>query len=36
MRKRNSARGEFWGCSGFPQCKGTRQIEAGEGASMTR
>jgi len=26
MRKRQSLRGEFWGCSSFPDCKGTRQI----------
>jgi len=26
MRKRQSVRGEFWGCSSFPDCKGTRQI----------
>jgi len=24
MRRRSSAKGEFWGCSGFPDCKGTR------------
>jgi restriction system protein len=24
MRKRSSAKGEFWGCSGYPDCKGTR------------
>jgi len=24
MKKRNSARGEFWGCTGYPECKGTR------------
>ena len=24
MKKRNSARGMFWGCTGFPECKGTR------------
>lgn len=24
MRKRRSAKGEFWGCSSFPDCKGTR------------
>ena len=24
MKKRNSARGQFWGCTGFPECKGTR------------
>ena len=26
MRKRASAKGEFWGCSGYPECKGLRQI----------
>lgn len=26
MRRRKSAKGEFWGCSGFPDCKGTRPI----------
>lgn len=29
MRRRTSARGEFWGCSGYPECKGTREIAAG-------
>jgi len=24
MRRRKSAKGGFWGCSGFPECKGTR------------
>lgn len=24
MRRRKSAKGEFWGCSAFPECKGTR------------
>jgi len=24
MRRRKSAKGSFWGCSGFPDCKGTR------------
>ena len=24
MRRRKSARGEFWGCSAYPDCKGTR------------
>jgi restriction system protein len=24
MRRRKSAKGEFWGCADFPQCKGTR------------
>jgi len=26
MRQRTSAKGDFWGCSGFPNCKGTRAI----------
>ena len=26
MRRRKSAKGEFWGCAGFPECKGTRPI----------
>ncbi len=26
MRRRKSAKGEFWGCAGFPECKGTRKI----------
>jgi four helix bundle suffix protein len=26
MRKRKSVKGEFWGCSGFPECKGTRPV----------
>jgi restriction system protein len=26
MRRRKSAKGEFWGCAGFPQCKGTRPV----------
>jgi restriction system protein len=26
MRRRKSAKGEFWGCSGFPECKGTRPM----------
>jgi len=27
MKKRNSARGAFWGCTGYPDCKGTRPGE---------
>ena len=27
MRKRTSSRGDFWGCSVFPDCKGTRPFE---------
>ena len=26
MRKRKSAKGDFWGCSAFPECKGTRAV----------
>jgi four helix bundle suffix protein len=26
MRQRKSAKGNFWGCSAFPECKGTRPI----------
>ena len=26
MRQRNSAKGPFWGCSAFPDCKGTRPV----------
>jgi restriction system protein len=26
LRRRKSAKGDFWGCSGFPECKGTRPI----------
>jgi four helix bundle suffix protein len=24
MRQRNSTKGRFWGCSAYPDCKGTR------------
>lgn len=27
MKTRKSARGKFWGCTGFPECKGTRKID---------
>lgn len=27
MRRRRSAKGEFWGCTGYPACKGTKPIE---------
>jgi four helix bundle suffix protein len=26
MRQRKSAKGDFWGCSAFPDCKGTRPM----------
>jgi len=29
MRRRKLAKGDFWGCSGFPDCKGIRAIRAG-------
>jgi four helix bundle suffix protein len=27
MRRRRSAKGEFWGCTGYPACKGTKPLE---------
>ena len=27
MRRRRSDRGEFWGCSNYPQCRGRRSME---------
>ena len=27
MRRRKSAKGEFWGCTAFPDCKGIRPLE---------
>jgi four helix bundle suffix protein len=27
MRRRRSVKGEFWGCTGYPACKGTKPIE---------
>jgi restriction system protein len=27
MRRRKSAKGEFWGCSGYPDCKSTKPVE---------
>lgn len=26
MRKRRSQKGEFWGCSGYPDCRGSRNV----------
>jgi len=26
MRRRKSAKGEFWGCTAYPDCKGTKPI----------
>src|SRR6185503_4930241 len=31
-RKGEPAGSQFWGCSGFPQCKGTRELEASDGS----
>lgn len=28
MRRRHSARGDFWGCSGYPDCRATRPCDA--------
>jgi DNA topoisomerase-3 len=30
MKKRTSQRGPFWGCTGYPQCKGIRQMDTSE------
>ena len=30
MRQRKSEKGPFWGCSGYPECKGTRPMGRGE------
>lgn len=30
MRRRKSSRGEFWGCTAYPACTGTRPIPAGQ------
>jgi len=30
MRLRHSARGDFWGCTAYPTCRGTRAVAAGE------
>jgi restriction system protein len=27
MRKRKASKGDFWGCSGYPACRGTREME---------
>jgi ssDNA-binding Zn-finger/Zn-ribbon topoisomerase 1 len=27
MRRRRSAKGEFWGCTGYPACKGTKPMD---------
>ena len=29
MRLRHSARGDFWGCTAYPSCRGTRQVLGG-------
>jgi four helix bundle suffix protein len=26
MRKRRSSKGEFWGCTAYPECRGTRDV----------
>jgi len=31
-RKGERAGSQFWGCSGFPECKGTRTLEASDGS----
>lgn len=27
MKRRKSSRGEFWGCTAYPECRGTRKID---------
>lgn len=27
MKMRDGSRGEFWGCSTYPRCRGTREVE---------
>ncbi|MBT3295599.1 MAG: hypothetical protein HN919_22975 [Verrucomicrobia bacterium] len=36
MQKRSSTRGEFWGCRGYPECRGTRPVEAGVTSGYSR
>ena len=31
-RKGQRAGSQFWGCSGYPECKGTRPLEASDGS----
>jgi len=30
MRKRNGSKGEFWGCQGYPDCRGTMNVDDAE------
>jgi ssDNA-binding Zn-finger/Zn-ribbon topoisomerase 1 len=34
MTKKSSAKGEFWGCVKYPECKGTRNISRAEDAGQ--
>ncbi len=34
-RKGEQAGSQFWGCSGFPECKGTRALEASDGSDRS-
>jgi restriction system protein len=34
-RKGQHAGSQFWGCSGYPECKGTRPLEASDGADRS-
>lgn len=36
MRKRRSGRGEFWGCSEYPACRGTRPLSEPSGVMKSR
>jgi len=35
-RKGARAGSQFWGCSGFPECKGTRALEASDGSDRSK
>ena len=36
MRLRHSARGDFWGCTAYPTCRGTRQVLDGDRQQSNR
>ncbi|MDM4770869.1 DNA topoisomerase III [Solimonas sp. SE-A11] len=36
MRKRSGSRGEFWGCTGYPDCKATAEVEGKSSGSSAK
>ena len=36
MRLRRSERGDFWGCTAYPTCRGTRQVSGGDRSDGSR